>query len=92
MPWIAADLSPPLTLAVTSTMSRSIPDMLCGAPVSCGRSPATDTTAPRFERVLLKKLFAGFCPLPSAAPPLKKNWSPRIALSPSKAMIPSFAV
>ena len=50
-------VSPGATPLVTLMTSMSTPLMLSAAPVSCGRSPAFETAAPRYERVPLKNLF-----------------------------------
>ncbi len=68
--------------AVTSTTSRSMPDMLRGPPVRRGRSPEVDTADPRNERVPLKKLLAGLSAFDSATP-LKDSESPVSWSSPS---------
>jgi hypothetical protein len=53
---------------VMSTTSRSKLPILRAAPERRGRSPAFETAAPRLERVLLKKLFAGLSASESATP------------------------
>jgi hypothetical protein len=68
--------------AVTSTTSRSMPDSLRAVPLRRGRSPTFDTAAPRYERVPLKKLFAGLSAFESAMP-LKESASPVSESSPS---------
>ena len=70
--------------------------MLAGPPVSCGRSPATDTGAPSRERELLKKLSMGLTAsvsrsaLVSGAFP-NNSESPVESGSPSKVITPSLA-
>jgi hypothetical protein len=61
--------------AVTSTTSRSKLPMLRAPPVRRGRSPSFETAAPRYDRVLLKKLFAGLSAFDSAVP-LNESESP----------------
>ncbi len=74
------------TLLVTSMTSMSMPLMLLAVPVSCGRSPAFDTAAPRYERELLKKSVAGLIASETTEPfhdseSLLPRSSPRYAIA-----------
>jgi hypothetical protein len=87
---IVAIVSPRMRRAVTSTTSRSMLLMLRGPPVRRGRSPAFDTAVPRYERVLLKKLFTGLRASESFVL-LNDSESPVSWSSPSYVTTPSLA-